>query len=103
MAYTVLVDDNFHYMDVEERYTFGEYETLEEAIIVCKSIVDQYLKEIHEPGITAEAMYKHYVSFGEDPFIRGVQATRREDVPFSAWTYARKRCEEICGGKVPGW
>jgi hypothetical protein len=101
MAYTVLVDDNFHYMDEEERYTLGEYETLEEAIVVCKSVVDQFLKEEYKPGVTAEKLYKTYVAFGEDPFIRGVQAMRREDVPFSAWTYARKRCREICGGKIP--
>jgi len=101
MKYTVMVDDNFHYMDEQERYTLGEYETLEEAIVVCKSVVDRYLKEVYTPGATAEELYKHYVSFGEDPFILGVQAIRREDGPFSAWTYAKKRCEEICGGKVP--
>jgi hypothetical protein len=35
MSYTVLVDDNFHYMDKDERYTLGEFESLEAAIIAC--------------------------------------------------------------------
>jgi len=41
--YIVYVDDNFHYMDTDERYKYGEYDTLEEAIRECKAIVDREL------------------------------------------------------------
>ena len=87
-GYTVFVDDNFHYMDEDERYTLGVFATVEEAIAACRSIVDRCLN--HEPGMTAEAMFKKYAMFGEDPFIPGVE--------FSAWTYAKERCAELAAG-----
>ena len=31
-TYTVYVDDNYHYMDLEERYKLGDFITLDEAI-----------------------------------------------------------------------
>lgn len=93
MGYKVMVDDNFHYMDPEERYTLGEFETLDEAIRACKSIVDDFLEHDYVPGMTAEKLYGRYTSFGEDPFV----FTGRGEVPFSAWTYAKERCDEICG------
>ena len=36
MTYTVFVDDNFHYMDKDERYTHGLFETLEAAVEAAK-------------------------------------------------------------------
>jgi len=91
MPYKVMIDDNFHYMDDDERYTHSTYATLEEAIAKCKTLVDVYLKGIYKQGMTADEMFKHYKSFGEDPWISGI-----EDVPFSAWAYAKQRCAEIC-------
>ena len=32
MIYKVFVDDNYHYMDKDKRYTHGEFETLEAAV-----------------------------------------------------------------------
>lgn len=31
-AYTVFVDDNYHYMDEDERTTAGVFETMEQAL-----------------------------------------------------------------------
>jgi hypothetical protein len=95
MAYTVKVDDNFHYMDESYRYTAGEFETADEAISFAKKIVDdclahllpQYQKQLRQKDLTAEGLHAYYRGFGEDPFIMGD--------PFSAWTYAEQRCEEI--------
>ncbi len=92
MSYTVKIDDNFHYMDEKERVTHGEFETLSAAIEACKKIVDEYLASAYAPGITAEALYSNYVAFGDDPWVSGA-----DGVPFSAWTYAKERCGEICG------
>ena len=92
MSYTVLVADNFHYMDENERYTFGEFESLDTAIAACKTLVDDFLKANYKPGMTAEELYDAYTSFGEDPFIVGAGAMR----PFSAWDYAKTRSEELC-------
>ena len=90
--FEVLVDDNFHYQDESERYKQGEYETYEEAVKVCKAIVDGELLHVYEEGTSAADLYNSYTSFGEDPFIRPSPEGQR----FSAWEYARQRCEEIC-------
>jgi hypothetical protein len=94
--YKVLVDDNFHYMDEDERYEHGVYETAEEAIAACRGIVDQSLEEGYKPGISAEALYEGYVSFGDDPFIVVLDGAD-DNAKFSAWSYAKERSRVICG------
>lgn len=96
LLYTVYVDDNFKYMDEDARTKQGDYATLEEAVQVCKGIVDACLARAHEPGMSARKLYEGYVAAGDDPFIVGPGAS------FSAWTYARQRCEALCGGSVEG-
>jgi hypothetical protein len=98
MAFQVLVDDNFDYQDESERYEQGVYDSLEEAIAVCRGIVDRDLAHEYTPGMTADALYHRYTSFGEDPFIRDTEraGSPSGDPLFSAWTYARQRSEEIC-------
>jgi hypothetical protein len=95
MIYRVLVDDNYHYMDEAERYTLGEFPALAQAIEAAKRIVDEYLHSAHQPGMTAAALYASYTAFGEDPFIVAIPATDNQ-VLFSAWDYARDRCDELC-------
>ncbi len=91
MTYTVRVDDNYHYMDPDERYTLGNFDTLEDAIKAAKAIVDDYLSSAFNPGMNADDLYQSYTSFGEDPFIIGPLPAN-----FSAWEYARTRCAELC-------
>ncbi len=90
--YRVLIDDNFHYMDEEERCHGGDFDTLEEAIVYCRKIVDDYLARAFKPDMSAEALYSSYTSFGEDPFIAGHDPR----TTFSAWDYAKARCAELC-------
>lgn len=90
--YAVFVDDNFHYKDETERFKAGEFATLDEAITCCREIVDGFLHSTLQPDMSADALYAQYVSFGEDPFIRGPEA----NVAFRAWDYARQRCAELC-------
>jgi hypothetical protein len=92
--YTVLVDDNFHFMDRRERYKLGEFDDCQGAVTACKEVVDRYLLEALKPGITAEQLWRSYASFGEDPFIIGPD----EQCRFSAWDYARQRCSELGEG-----
>lgn len=94
--YKVMVDDNFHYMDSDERSEDGTYETVEEAIAACRGIVDRSLEGGYEPGISAEALYRGYVGFGDDPFIVVLDGTD-DNAKFSAWSYAKERCHAICG------
>ena len=92
MKYEVYVDDNFHYMDEDERYKLGEFDTAEEAIAAAKKIVDDFLELGYRPGMTPRELFVGYRDFGEDPFIRSDDPTCK----FSAWDYARVRSEEIC-------
>lgn len=86
--FQVYVDNNFHYMDEDERYPAGEFDTLEEALAKCRNIVDEALNHLYEPGMTAEALFEAYASFGDDPWVQGAK--------FSARDYARQRCVQIC-------
>jgi len=95
MAYKVLVDDNFHYMDESERYELGVFPTLEAAIEASREIVDEYLRSVHQPGMTIETLLTSYLFFGEDPYIVAT-AGEATGVLFSARDYARQRCEEVC-------
>jgi hypothetical protein len=93
--YRVAVDDNFHYMESDARWEKGTYETVEEALAVCRGIVDHSLAENYEPGVSAEALYEHYVSFGDDPFIVVLDGVD-DRANFSAWSYAKERCRAMC-------
>jgi hypothetical protein len=42
MKFAVYVDDNFHYLVEDERYLLGEYETVDEATVVCKKMVEDF-------------------------------------------------------------
>jgi hypothetical protein len=91
-SYRVLVNDNFHYMDESERYELGVFATCCSAMEACRKIVDEYLLANYRFGMTNEALWESYTTFGEDPFIVSTDTGCR----FSAWDYARQRCEEIC-------
>ncbi len=93
--YQVMVDDNFHYQDPEERREQGVYATLEEAIAACREIVDRSLAEEHRPGASAEALLDRYASFGDDPFIVVLDGLDAR-AAFSAWRYAEERARAIC-------
>ena len=94
--YKVMVDDNFHHQDPDERWELGTYATLEEALAVCRGRVDQSLKEQYQPGMSAEDLYNRYTSFGDDPFIVVTDGTAK-GAEFSAWRYAKERCDAISG------
>lgn len=91
--YRVMVDDNFHHMDVEERYEYGTFATCAEAIAACRRIVDGFLLDQYKPPMTADELWRLYTAFGDDAFI----ITTDRACSFSGWEYARARCEEIAG------
>lgn len=98
MPYVVMVDDNFHYMDENERYQYGEFADPEVAIGHCRRIVDEYLASAYAAGMSASELWDSYVSFGEDPFVLSVDAPRAH---FSAWEYAKEQCQARCDGQNP--
>ena len=65
--FTVFVDDNFHYMDPDERWTLGVFSSAEEAVAASKATVDACLDEAYAPGMSAEELFLRYTHFGDDP------------------------------------
>lgn len=91
--FAVFVADNFHYMDADETYMHGQFETWPEAVAAARRIVDRCLAEYHKPGMSADALFTQYTLFGDDPSITPVAAG--EEL-FSAWDYAKQRCAVLC-------
>lgn len=96
MPFTVMVADNFNYMDKSETYNLGDFESLEQAVDACKHIVDEYLASEDKTDMSASELYQKYTMFGPDPYIISPES----GVPFSAWNYARQQCESLCGSTV---
>ena len=95
--YKILIDDNYHYQDESERVTHGVFATLDEALAACHRIVDEFLAQEFKPGMAPAALYERYTMFGDDPFVVPVDPKGAPAVNFSAWDYARQRCEEMAG------
>jgi hypothetical protein len=91
-TFTVLVDDNFHFMDEDERSTAGTYGSLREALDKCLQMVGQDLRQGYRADITATDLYESYAMMGDDPFITGPMKT-----VFSAWNYAKELAEFLAG------
>jgi hypothetical protein len=91
--YKIMVDDNFHYGDESERTEYGTFSTVEEALAVCRRVVDESLLAEYRDGATAEQLYERYTSFGDDPFVVALDGAPK--VEFSAWTYARARVAQF--------
>ena len=84
--FKVFVDDHFNYQNEEQRYEYGEYETIEEAVAACKKIVDRSLNNLLK-SCALEELKDKYFSFGEDPFIEGGD--------FSASAYAEEKIKSL--------
>jgi hypothetical protein len=96
--YKVLINDSFHFMDESERTDHGVFANADDAIAVCKEIVDDDLIVMWKPGTTAKELYKLYVAFGPDPFVVPLNP-KDPSVEFSAWTYAKIRCKDLVSSR----
>jgi hypothetical protein len=94
MQFTVRIRENSHYMDESQAYDHGTFASYAEAETACCKIVDDFLTGNRKPGIGAEALFRLYTTFGEDPSI---DAAGPNGERFSAWDYARTRCGELGG------
>ena len=95
-VYVIFVDSHAHYMDEAARYKLGEFEEYETAVATAQKIVDEFLLANHKPGMTAESLFELYSLFGEDPFI----VPDDDESSFSAWAYAKMRCQVLCSTGV---
>jgi hypothetical protein len=97
--YKVLVSDNYHYGDPDDRYEYGIFDTLDAALAACRTIVESALAELQAPGMSAGELYHRYQLFGADPFIvvdGPAPPHGNAAPPFSAWEYARRRSKRLC-------
>lgn len=93
--YKVVVDDNFHYMD-GERYEYGKYTTLDEAVNACKTLVREVLNDMLRQGKKPAELYESYTMFGEDPFIVPLEENDKSPaIAFSAWDCAKRLCDKL--------
>ena len=86
----VWIDDNFHFMDEDERVFHGEFSTPTQAIVACQKILDANIEIITETETDPDKAYESYVCFGDDPWIEGVE--------FSASEYAKIKIKEVLKG-----
>lgn len=78
--YIVKVDDNYHSGSMEGTYEAGSFDTLDEALNLCKELTTKSLESFYKSGITPSELHAQWLIFGEDPFVY----TGEGDVPFSA-------------------
>ena len=70
-AFSVMVDDMFHYMDSSARLYAGSYDTAAEAADVCLSILLECLNSLYKPGMSEAELSTQWWAFGDDPWISG--------------------------------
>lgn len=73
---------------------------LEHALAASRGVVDKSLEQEHRPGISAEALYGRYMSFGDDPFVVVLDGAD-DSAEFSTWSYAKACCPRDLRG-APG-
>jgi len=93
MPYKVMVDDNFHVGDENERAEYGTFASAAEALDACRAVVDDSLLWEFVEGATAKQLYDRYADFGDNPFIVALRGAPR--VEFAAGPYARQRAREL--------
>ena len=88
-GWRVMVSDNFDFMDEDEPAScHGSYSTYEEALAEAKGIVEASIR--NSQGSTADEIYDHYMSFGDDAFILAPAGTKQPEPLFSSWNYAKE-------------
>ena len=66
-TYKVWIDDNFHFMNENERFFHGEFDTPTQSIVASQKIVDDNIESIKEQETDPDKAYERYVCFGDDP------------------------------------
>jgi hypothetical protein len=78
------------------QYLYGVYRTAEEAHSAMQNIVDTFLNENYEVGMTADELFEEYNWLGDHPCIY----EHGDTYASVARAYAASRCLELCGSEV---
>ncbi|MBF4693962.1 MotA/TolQ/ExbB proton channel family protein [Fusibacter ferrireducens] len=95
IKYEVYVDDNYENFSCDGgsgQAQVGTYDSLEEAVETCKSIIDKSLKEGLKPGVSAESLMNSWKFGGPTAFIRGNSI-------FNSDEYVKRCAKEISEGQ----
>jgi hypothetical protein len=92
-CFKVMVDDNFDFMDDDGRTCVGRFDSYAKALQIAKNIVIKSLNNAQ--GTTAEEIYEHYTSFGDDPSIVTEPWIDMGEDRFSAWKFAEAESKRI--------
>ena len=93
-GFVVVVREHGRYVEGSPGQEHGRFDTFEEAEAACRRIVDASLEAHHRPGISADALFRHYTLWGDDPGV--VCPPEAHARSFSSWTYAETRCRDLC-------
>ena len=97
-GYRVMVDDNFHFMDEEERHCHGELRATAEALECGEGDGGGLGRGIGDGG--GKALPRLYMAFGDDPFIVAFGGAEEPGEKFSAWDYAKICAEKIAAQRA---
>jgi hypothetical protein len=86
-------------MRTDERWTAGDFDTFEAAVAKCRRIVQNSLNDLYKSGMTAEALYRLYTGFGDDPFVVVPRGEPRGT--FSSWDFAKDQAAKMCAVTPP--
>jgi hypothetical protein len=90
--YTVMTDPNDPTYDDNPPSEVGIYPTADEAILACKTVIDEFLEVYVEECTTAAELYDMYVKFGADPYIVSVDPND-EQVNFNVEKYLKEQIQ----------
>jgi hypothetical protein len=99
-GYRVMVDDNFHFMDEDERWHLGDFAIYEDALNAAKKLVEGFFSE-NSVGQPEDELYAGYMSFGDDPWIVPIGDAPESPTKFSAWDYAKELSRQFSQGQIP--
>lgn len=99
------IDDEYR---INEDLVVPGVSALEIVIAHCQAIVDHFLSETYQQGMSSNELFDAYRQKGPDPFIRYEERnsknslfTTSQPVSFNAWAYAELACRRLCG-EEPG-
>jgi hypothetical protein len=99
MPFEVSADDNYDYLDESKCYTFGIFDTYDDAVASAKAIIDKNLISIYKVDMKFEELFQTYCGFAEDPFIQAILPQTSVTPNFSSWTYAKEKCHQMYNSK----
>lgn len=87
--YIVMVTDHARTGEPDGQYQKGIFESFEEAVSVCKQIIEESLDELYSDGMNQDELMKQFMMFGLEAYCE------RFDSFSFAKEYALKRCLNI--------